>query len=92
MVYPPFESFSVSGPQMVEQSDGVRLSIIGICPFQCSVGPLFVDERQVGINAVSEIWPMDIPFRGRKNDVFQTEVARVYVQSAVSLGLDIFSF
>jgi hypothetical protein len=85
MVCPPFESFSVSGPQMIEQGDDVRLSIIGIRPFQRSVGPLLVDEREVGINAFSEIRPMDVPFRGGKNDVLQTKVARVYVQSAASL-------
>ena len=85
MVRPPFESFSVCGPQMVEQGDDVRLSIIGISPFQCSVGPLLVNEREICINAVSEIGPMGVPFRGGKNDVLQTKVARVYVQSTASL-------
>ena len=85
MVCPPFEGFSICGPQMVEQGDDVRLSIIGIGPFQSSVGCLLEDEREVGINAVSEIGPMGVPFRGGKNDVFQTKVARIYVQSAVSL-------
>ena len=85
MVCPPFEGFSVCGPQMVEQGDDARLSIVGISPFQCSVGPLLIDEREIGINAVSEIGPMGVPFRGGKNDVFKTKVARIYVQSAVSL-------
>ena len=85
MVCPPFEGFSVCGPQMVEQGDDFRLSIIGVSPFQSSVGSLLVDEREIGINAVSEIGPMRVPFRGGKNDVFQTKVARVYVQSTASL-------
>src|SRR5512136_2262511 len=92
MVCPPFKSFSVDGSQMVEQSDDLRLSIIGIGPFQCSVGSLLVDEREISINAVSEVGSMGVPFRGGKNDVFQTKVARVDVQSTASLRVDILSF
>jgi hypothetical protein len=70
---------------MVEQGDDIRLSIIRIGPFKCSVGSLLVDECEIGINAVPEIGPMGVPFRSGKNDVLQTKVARVYVQSTASL-------
>ena len=91
MVCPPFEGFSICGPQMVEQGDDVRLSIIGLRPFKCSVGTPLIDERQIGIDAVSQIGAMGVPFRGGKNNVFQTQVARVDVQSTVSLRVDILS-
>jgi len=79
MVCPPFESFSIRGPQMVEQGDDIRLAIIRIGPFQRSVGSLLVDECEIGINAVSEARPMGVSLGGGKNHVFQTKIARVYV-------------
>ncbi len=85
MVCPPFESFSVRGPQAVEQGDNVRLSIIGIGPFQRLVRSFLVDEREIGLNTVSEVGTMGVPFRGGKNDMLQTQVPRIDVQSPVSL-------
>jgi hypothetical protein len=85
MICPPFENFNVRAPQTIEQGDDFRLSIIGIGPFQRSVGSLLVDEREIGINAVSEIRSMGVSFGGGENDVLQTNVTRVYVHPTASL-------
>jgi hypothetical protein len=77
---------------LIEESNDLRLPIIGISPFQGLEGLISIDQGQVGINALPEIRAMSISFGGGQDNMFQTEISRVDIDLPVALRSRIFFF
>src|SRR5512136_108082 len=51
-----------------------------------------IDQGQIGINALPEIWTMRISFGGGQDDMFQAEISRVDIYLPVTHRSRIFFF
>jgi hypothetical protein len=77
---------------LIEESNDLRLPIIGISPFQGLIRLISIDQGQIGKNALPEIRAMRISFGGGQDDMFQTEISRVDIDLPVTHRSRIFFF
>src|SRR4030042_4926667 len=86
MIFPFLLIFEVSLSNLVEELDDRFLPVVRIGPVQWLKRFISIDERQIGIDALCEIGPVRIALCRSKDDMDQTEVARVNIDPAVSAG------
>ena len=90
MVFPPFQIFGIFLPELVEEPDDLILSIIRIGPLEWLIGFIPIDQCYIGIDAVPEIGTVRIAFGGRQDNMLQTKIARINIDTTISIGGGIF--